>query len=339
MVLDSFSVMIILVLLVLVAVRGRVRFASAARQRESLRLWEERWLSPTSLIEGTGSGPSQSARSEGDFDVLEGSDLGFGFDSGSGSASASAFASAFDDGKSLCGNWTGSYSYNDITKSSVKLEDGQFTAEISQVDKVIAGHITDVLGAASILGVIEYPNVRFAKSYESSNSPSWRIGEHLGKIYYEGRVSADGESMTGEWFQSPFERGAYAGSWRMVFKGREADETGLVPRKVEAADGSVLVPLKPKAVAPKAVALESSAPEAVAPEAVALESSASEAVAPEAVALESSAPEAASTKAVDETASCASAATSADENIVCPHCQAKTPGSFEFCLYCSQSLV
>lgn len=312
---DGFSVMIILVLLALVAVRGRVRFASAARQRESLRLWEERWLSPTSLIEGTGSEPALSARSEGDVDVLDGSDFG----SGSGSASASAFASAFDDGKSLCGNWTGSYSYNDITKSSVKLEDGQFTAEISQVDKVIAGHITDVLGAASILGVIEYPNVRFAKSYESSNSPSWRIGEHLGKIYYEGRVSADGESMTGEWFQSPFERGAYAGSWRMVFKGREADETGLVPRKVEAADGSVLVPLKPKAVAPKAVALESSAPEAASTKAVA--------------------PEYCAPEAVDETASCASAATSADENIVCPHCQAKTPGSFEFCLYCSQSLV
>lgn len=313
---DGFSVMIFLVLLAFVAVRGRVRFASAARQRESLRLWEERWLSPTSLIEGTGSEPALSARCEGDVDVPDGSDFG----SGSGSASASAF----DDGKSLCGNWTGSYSYNDITKSSVKLEDGQFTAEISQVDKVIAGHITDALGAASILGVIEYPNVRFAKSYESSNSPSWRIGEHLGKIYYEGRVSADGESMTGEWFQSPFERSAYAGSWRMVFKGREADETGLVPRKVEAADGSVLVPLKPKAVAPEAVALESSA---------------SEAASTKVVAPESCAPEAASTKAVDETASCASAATSADENIVCPHCQAKTPGSFEFCLYCSQSLV
>lgn len=309
---DGFSVMIILFLLALVAVRGRVRFASAARQRESLRLWEERWLSPTSLIEGTGSEPSQSARCEGDVDVPDGSDFGSGFDSGSGSASASA--SAFDDGKSLCGNWTGSYRYNDITKSSVKLEDGQFTAEISQVDKVIAGHITDALGAASILGVIEYPNIRFAKSYESSNSPSWRIGEHLGKIYYEGRVSADGESMTGEWFQSPFERSAYAGSWRMVFKGREADETGLVPRKVEAADGSVLVPLKPKALAPESVVAEVVAPE-------------------------SCAPEAASTKAVDETASCASAATSADENIVCPHCQAKTPGSFEFCLYCSQSLV
>lgn len=312
---DGFSVIIFLVLAAFVAVRGRVRIVGAARQRESLRLWEERWLSPTALIEGTGSEPALSVCCEGDVDVPDGS----GFGSGSGSASASASASAFDDGKSLCGNWTGSYSYNDITKSSVKLEDGQFTAEISQVDKVIAGHITDALGAASILGVIEYPDVRFAKSYESSNSPSWRIGEHLGKIYYEGRVSADGESMTGEWFQSPFERGAYAGSWRMVVKGREADENVLVPRKVEAADGSVLVPLKPKAVAPKAVALESSA---------------SEAVAQEAVAPESCAPE-----AVVETASCASAATSADENIVCPHCQAKTPGSFEFCLYCSQSLA
>lgn len=302
---DGFSVVIFLVLAAFVAVRGRVRIAGVARQRESLRLWEERWLSPSSLIEGTGSESSQSARSEGDVAVLNGSDFGSGFDSGSGSASASAF----DDGKSLCGNWTGSYSYNDITKSSVKLEDGQFTAEFTQLDKVIAGHITDALGAASILGVIEYPDVRFAKSYESSNSPSWRIGEHLGKIYYEGRVSADGESMTGEWFQSPFERSAYAGSWRMVVKGREADENVLVPRKVEAADGSVLVPLKPKAVVPESVVAEVVVPESCAPEAVV------------------------------ETASCAPAGTAADENIVCPHCQAKTPGSFEFCLYCSQSLV
>ena len=327
--LDGSWVIIFLVLVAFAAVRGRVRFVSAARQRESLRIWEERWLSPSSLIEGTGSESAQSARCEGDVDILDGS--------GSGSCSSSDSASAFSSGKSLSGTWTGSFSYNNILKSSVKLEDGQFTADFSQVDKVLAGHISDALGDASILGVIEYPNVRFAKSYEASNSPSWRVGEHLGKIYYEGRVSADGESMTGEWFQFPFERSAYAGSWRMVFKGREADETGLVPRKVEAADGSVLVPLKPKA-ADGAVLVPRKA-EAADPEPVAPETAAPEAATSEPATRDATAPEVAAPEAIVETVSRSSAGSSGDESIICPHCQAKTPGSFEFCLYCSQSLV
>lgn len=158
--LEVFLVIVCLVVVALAAVGATARCSSAARHWEALSSWEKGWLSPSSLIEESDS--------------------------------------AFGNGKSLSGTWTGSFSYNDILKSSVKLEDGQFTAELSQEGKVIAGHISDALGEASILGVIEYPDVRFAKSYDASNSTSWRVGSHLGKIYYEGRVSADGESMTGE---------------------------------------------------------------------------------------------------------------------------------------------
>lgn len=335
--LDGSWVIIFLVLVAFAAVRGRVRFVSAARQRESLRSWEENWLRPSPLVEGTGSESSQSARVEGDVVVLD--------DSGSGSGSGSV--SAFSSGKSLSGTWTGSFSYNNILKSSVKVEDGKFTAEFSQEDKIIAGHIEDALGDASFIGVIEYPSVRFAKSYESSNSPSWRVGEQLGKVYYEGRVSADGESMTGEWFQFPFERSVYAGTWRMVYKGREVDESVLVPRKVEAADGSVLVPLKPKAadgavlVPRKAEAAEPGpvAPETASPEAAGSEAIAPEATTPEPANREATAPGAAAPEAVVEPGARLSAAGPGDESIICPHCQAKTPGAFDFCLYCSQSLA
>lgn len=136
--------------------------------------------------------------------------------------------------ESLSGTWAGIFSHSDMFDPNTKVKEWQFTAQLSHEDNSFSGYISDTLGEARVKGVVEYPLVRFSKSYQASNSSMWSVGKNLGTVYYEGRVNEDGETMTGKWFRYPLELNSYGGSWWMVLEGRDAHGKVLVPRKAEA---------------------------------------------------------------------------------------------------------
>ena len=269
------------------------KLAGASGRKRAVLEWERRWL-------GT-------AAAEDDFM----SSLGAGAKS-----RTRAVASIDADSQHInpiSGTWSGTFLYNSVEKSSVGESDGQFMLELSQNGESLAGHITDSLGEASVRGVLKYPHIRLVKTYESSKNARWHVGAHLGTIYYEGRVSADCESMKGEWFQFPFDRKAYAGSWRTSIRVRTIAGTVLVPRRLKHTVSHDHINISGDCRSESESLLELQAEDETI-----------------SIPVES---------AIGDSVPVASGDGRLTESVVCSHCQEHTPINYDFCLLCSQPRV
>lgn len=111
------------------------------------------------------------------------------------------------ENKLIEGKWTGTCKY-----SGREAADNGFAATISG-DSMISGHIIDSFGEAAIVGAIDYPKMRFKKTY-SKPAPGTKTASIFAVFFYEGSFTDDGQ-VNGEWFVSPWRKETLCGSWQM----------------------------------------------------------------------------------------------------------------------------
>ncbi len=111
------------------------------------------------------------------------------------------------ENKLIEGKWTGTCKYK-----GREAADNSFAATISG-DSAISGHIIDSFGEATIVGTIDYPKMRFKKTY-SKPAPGTKTASIFAVFFYEGSFTDDGQ-VNGEWFISPWRKETLCGSWRM----------------------------------------------------------------------------------------------------------------------------
>jgi thiol-disulfide isomerase/thioredoxin len=109
----------------------------------------------------------------------------------------------------IAGKWSGTYkrSNSDLSES-----DSSFAATLSG-DDLFAGHIIDSYGEASITGAMDYPRLRFKKTY-AKPIVGMQAASIFAVFYYEGRFNGADE-ITGTWYVAPGNKGTLRGSWQM----------------------------------------------------------------------------------------------------------------------------
>jgi hypothetical protein len=80
-------------------------------------------------------------------------------------------------------------------------------------DLRFSGHMIDSFGEATIEGVVEYPRVRFKKTY-AKPAPDTKSGMVLGIFFYDGKFT-DEDRLSGEWFISHRRKNMLRGNWSM----------------------------------------------------------------------------------------------------------------------------
>jgi hypothetical protein len=110
----------------------------------------------------------------------------------------------------LSGSWYGNYYYASGTTPY------GFEAVFIERNGAVEGNILDlgISGEASISGTFTYPRLQFRKTY-------YKLAKN--PVDYEGTMSSDGKTLTGNWKIPPSAKGTWI-AWRIEEK-EMADET------------------------------------------------------------------------------------------------------------------
>ena len=233
------------------------------------------------------------------------------------------------------GEWLGFYSSSQVDESGLPEDLKDFSVTISVVDTTIAGSITDESGTDNIVGVVDFPKVRFIrKSILKELKKSGYLEKPTMKCF-SGNISLDKTTISGSCYLNPFEKWRLKGDFKLTRKGaeseiallemKEAEKASLRPATLPApTQNEVEVKVEPETepeIMPETPAIE------IAPQAE-VQLSATEELKKLA---EENKNKLFSDQAIFEQTSIKGA-------IKCPHCDAETSASFDFCLYCSKSL-
>ncbi len=227
------------------------------------------------------------------------------------------------------GEWLGFYSSSQVDESGLPEDLKDFSVTISVVDTTIAGSITDQFGTDNIVGIVDFPKVRFIRKSILKDLDKHGYLEKPTMKCFSGNISLDKSTISGSCYLNPFEKWRLKGDFKLTRKGEESEIALLEMKEAEKAS---LRPATLPAPAQNEVEVETE----IMPETPAIEImpqtevqlSATEELKKLA---EENKNKLFSDPAIFEQPSIKGA-------IKCPHCNAETSASFDFCLYCSKSL-
>lgn len=227
------------------------------------------------------------------------------------------------------GEWLGFYSSSQVDESGLPEDLKDFSVTISVVDTTIAGSITDQFGTDNIVGIVDFPKVRFIRKSILKDLDKHGYLEKPTVKCFSGNISLDKSTISGSCYLNPFEKWRLKGDFKLTRKGEESEIALLEMKEAEKAS---LRPATLPAPAQNEVEVETE----IMPETPAIEImpqtevqlSATEELKKLA---EENKNKLFSDPAIFEQPSIKGA-------IKCPHCDAETSASFDFCLYCSKSL-
>lgn len=227
------------------------------------------------------------------------------------------------------GEWLGFYSSSQVDESGLPEDLKDFSVTISVVDTTIAGSITDQFGTDNIVGIVDFPKVRFIRKSILKDLDKHGYLEKPTMKCFSGNISLDKSTISGSCYLNPFEKWRLKGDFKLTRKGEESEIALLEMKEAEKAS---LRPATLPAPAQNEVEVETE----IMPETPAIEImpqtevqlSATEELKKLA---EENKNKLFSDPAIFEQPSIKGA-------IKCPHCDAETSASFDFCLYCSKSL-
>lgn len=229
------------------------------------------------------------------------------------------------------GEWIGFYSSSQVDESGHPEELKDFSVTISVVDTTIAGSITDQFGTDNIVGIVDFPKVRFIRKSILKDLDKHGYLEKPTMKCFSGNISLDKSTISGSCYLNPFEKWRLKGDFKLTRKGEESEIALLEMKEAEKAS------LRPATLpAPAQNEVEVEVETETMPETPAIEImpqtevqlSATEELKKLA---EENKNKLFSDPAIFEQPSIKGA-------IKCPHCDAETSASFDFCLYCSKSL-
>lgn len=229
------------------------------------------------------------------------------------------------------GEWIGFYSSSQVDESGHPEELKDFSVTISVVDTTIAGSITDQFGTDNIVGIVDFPKVRFIRKSILKDLDKHGYLEKPTMKCFSGNISLDKSTISGSCYLNPFEKWRLKGDFKLTRKGEESEIALLEMKEAEKAS------LRPATLpAPAQNEVEVEVETETMPETPAIEImprtevqlSATEELKKLA---EENKNKLFSDPAIFEQPSIKGA-------IKCPHCNAETSASFDFCLYCSKSL-
>lgn len=240
------------------------------------------------------------------------------------------------------GEWLGFYSSSQVDEAGLPEDLKDFSVTISVVDTTIAGSITDSYGTDNIVGIVDFPRVRFIRKSILKDLDKHGYLEKPTMKCFSGNISLDKSTISGSCYLNPFEKWRLRGDFKLTRKG-EGSEVALL--ELKEAEKASLKPAILAAPAENEVESENEkeyvyeiAPEAktdvqMKPVADVQLSAAEELkkMAEENKNLLFKAQEKESDPAIFEPTPIKGA-------IKCPHCDAETSASFDFCLYCSKTI-
>lgn len=231
------------------------------------------------------------------------------------------------------GEWLGFYSSSQVDESGLPEDLKDFSVTISVVDTTIAGSITDQFGTDNIVGIVDFPKVRFIRKSILKDLDKHGYLEKPTMKCFSGNISLDKSTISGSCYLNPFEKWRLKGDFKLTRKG-DGSEVALLEMKE--AEKASLRPAALPAPVQNEVEVEVEVENEIIPETPAIEImpqtevqlSATEELKKLA---EENKNKLFSDPAIFEQPSIKGA-------IKCPHCDAETSASFDFCLYCSKSL-
>lgn len=231
------------------------------------------------------------------------------------------------------GEWLGFYSSYQVDESGLPEDLKDFSVTISVVDTTIAGSITDQFGTDNIVGIVDFPKVRFIRKSILKDLDKHGYLEKPTMKCFTGNISLDKSTISGSCYLNPFEKWRLKGDFKLTRKGAESEITLLEMKEAEKAS---LRPAALPAPAQNEVEVEVEVETEIMPETPAIEIMPQTEVQLSATEelkklVEENKNKLFSDPAIFEQPSIKGA-------IKCPHCNAETSASFDFCLYCSKSL-
>lgn len=232
------------------------------------------------------------------------------------------------------GEWLGFYSSSQVDEAGLPEDLKDFSVTISVVDTTIAGSITDSYGTDNIVGIVDFPRVRFIRKSILKDLDKHGYLEKPTMKCFSGNISLDKSTISGSCYLNPFEKWRLRGDFKLTRKG-EGSEVALLEMKEaeKASKQPVTLPAPEKNENERETETETEI-ESTAEPAIEIELSAAEELkkmAEENKNILFKAQEKESDPTIFEPTPIKGA-------IKCPYCDAETSASFDFCLYCSKSL-
>lgn len=274
----------------------------------------------------------------------------------------------------IAGEWEGVQSNAEAMNLPVENEDALFIkARLTVFEGSITGVIIDRFGICDVDGVINYPKVKLVSRIRSVAKSGFEGTKEQATRYYQGELSHRGVTLSGTWFHDPLNKWKCAGDFRLTNKEKDnlltmeeklssgsptesdqretpevavpADETlnkDLLNSPQEAPHEDLLQEDLLKKYQEALVEVPGSADSAGQstfdqdlPEVVSVPGSISPLAELESLAKKKREEE----EKLPEVNLDGPALTGGIKgSVICPHCQAETSGSFDFCLYCSESI-
>ena len=228
------------------------------------------------------------------------------------------------------GEWLGFYSSSQVDEAGLPEDLKDFSVTISVVAATLKKKITDSYGTDNIVGIVDFPKVRFIRKSILKDLDKHGYLEKPTMKCFSGNISLDKSTISGSCYLNPFEKWRLRGDFKLTREG-EGSEVALL--KMKEAEKASTQPVTLPAPVKNENETETEAETAATPD-IEIKLSAAEELkkmAEENKNLLFNAQEKESDPTIFEPTPIKGA-------IKCPYCDAETSASFDFCLYCSKSL-